>query len=73
MRNKLGPAQVGAVSKAQNSKRTSTFQSIDELRTFYEKKIYEKLSHNVSQGQKTEREDLLGFCNMHSVAKLQKN
>ena len=31
--NKPGPAQVGAISKAQNSKRTSKCQSIGELAT----------------------------------------
>ena len=36
---------------------------------FYLKKI-EKKSHNA---EKTEREDPLGFFNIHSVAKLQKN
>ena len=35
-RNKPGPAQVCAISKAQNSKRTSKCQNIGEFGTFYE-------------------------------------
>ena len=53
--------------RLKNSKRTSKCQSIGEFGTFYEKRF-----KNVSQCQKTEREDSLGFFNIHSVAKLQK-
>ena len=37
--SKPGPSQVGAISKAQKSKRTSKCQSIGEFGTFYEKKM----------------------------------
>ena len=48
--------------------RTSKCQNIGEFGTFYD--FFEKKSHNA---EKTEREDPLGFFNIHSVAKLQKN
>ena len=53
--------------RLKNSKRTSKYQSIGELGTFYEKKL--KMSHNA---EKTETEDPLGFFNIHSVEKTQK-
>ena len=52
--------------RLKNSKRTSKCQSIGE--NFYEKNFFLK-SHNA---EKTEREDPLGFFNIHSVAKIQK-
>ena len=55
--------------RLKNSKTTSKCQSIGEFGTFYEKKLLK-----VSQcRKKTEREDPLGFFNIYSVAKLQKN
>ena len=56
--------------RLKNSKRTSKCQSIGEFRTFYENKAFEK---SLTMPKETEREDPLGFFNIHSVAKLQKN
>ena len=68
--NKPGPAQVGAISKAQCSKRTPKFQSIGELGNLFRLIFFEK---SLTMPKKTEREDPLGFFNIHSVAKLQNN
>ena len=54
--------------RLKNSKRTSKFPSFGELGLLLWKFFFEK-SHNA---EKTEREDPLGFFNIHSVAKLQK-
>ena len=53
--NKPGPAQVGAISKAQNSKRTSKFQSI----LFYSTKFF--FEKSLTTPKKFERGDPLGF------------
>ena len=87
--NKPGPAQVGAISKAQNSKKTSKCQvffyssrKTKIFRIFFLKKLHTKKMDrvarwgwraNVSQCRKTERGDPLRFFNIHSVAKHQKN
>ena len=42
--NKPGLAQVGAISKLKNSKRTSKCQSIGEFGTFYEKQFLKSLT-----------------------------
>ena len=55
--NKPGPAQVGATSKAQNSKRTSKCQSFGDLGTFNEKN--DKKSQNAEK--KTKRRTLCHF------------
>ena len=67
--NKPGTAQVGAISKAQKSKMTSKCRNNGKLVTFYERK---KLKKRLTMPKKTESEDLLGFFNIHFVAKLQK-
>ena len=52
------------------AKRLQNFQVLSKWDYVYEKKSFEKKSHNA---EKTGREDPLGFFNIHSVAKLQKN
>ena len=53
-----------------NSKRTSKFPSIGELGLLLFLK--KNLKKSLTTPKKTEREDPLGFFNVHSVAKLQK-
>ena len=67
--NKLGTAQVGAISKAQ--KYQKDFQNVKVLVNWgpFYWKIFLKKSHNA---EKTERGDPLGFFNIHSVGKYQK-
>ena len=81
--NKPGPAQVGAISKAQKSKKTSKcqvfFYSTRKSKIFWKK--FRKITYSkkwtewrakVSQCRKSERGDPLRFFNIHSVAKHEK-
>ena len=83
-KNKPGPAQVGAISRLKNSKKTSKCQVLfysTRKSKFFENFFFEKITYSkkwtewrakVSQCRITERGDPLRFFNIHSVAKHEK-
>ena len=63
--NKTGTSKVGAISKAQKAQKTVK-KNLKFLNIFF----FQKMSHSA---EKCKRGDPLGFINIYSVAKYQKN